>query len=69
MAAGLDTRAFRLSWAKGTRLFELDQPDVLNYKDEILNSLGVRATCDQRVIHVDLTQPWNKALAANGFDS
>ena len=69
MAAGLDTRAFRLNWAKGTRLFELDQPDVLNYKDEILESLGVRATCDRRVIQADLSEPWNEALAANGFDS
>jgi methyltransferase (TIGR00027 family) len=69
MAAGLDTRAFRLNWAKGTRLFELDQPDVLNYKDEILESLGVRATCDRRVIQADLSEPWNEALAANGLDS
>jgi methyltransferase (TIGR00027 family) len=69
MAAGLDTRAFRLNWTKGIRLYELDQPDVLNYKDEILDSLGVRATCDRRVIHADLTEPWNKALATTSFDS
>jgi methyltransferase (TIGR00027 family) len=69
MAAGLDTRAFRLSWAKGTRLFELDQMDVLNYKEDVLGSLGARATCDRRVLQVDLTQPWDKTLAANDFDS
>jgi len=69
MAAGLDTRAFRLAWAEDTKLFELDQPEVLNYKDEILRSLGIQATCDRQVIQLDLTQPWNKVLAASGFDS
>src|SRR4051812_18154369 len=29
LAAGLDTRAQRLSWPTGTRLFELDLPPVL----------------------------------------
>src|SRR4051812_29590382 len=29
LAAGLDTRAFRLSWPDGTRLYELDHADVL----------------------------------------
>ena len=29
MAAGMDTRAFRLAWPEGTRLFELDQPELL----------------------------------------
>jgi methyltransferase (TIGR00027 family) len=69
MAAGLDTRAFRLCWAKGTRLFELDQSNVLNYKDEILGFLGAQATCDRRVIPGDLTQPWKDILADSGFDS
>ena len=68
MAAGLDTRAFRLNWPKKTRLFELDQAAVLDYKEGILNSLGVRATCDRRVIQADLTKPWGKALAENGFN-
>jgi methyltransferase (TIGR00027 family) len=33
LAAGLDTRGFRLPWPEGTRLFELDQPSVLGYKE------------------------------------
>lgn len=69
MAAGLDTRAFRLTWAEGIRLFELDQPDVLNYKQEILDTSGARPTCDRRVIQADLTKDWRKTLIANGFDS
>src|SRR5215831_20798496 len=42
MAAGLDTRAFRLSWPEQTRLFELDQPQVLQYKERILRSAGAQ---------------------------
>ncbi len=68
LAAGLDTRAFRLNWPPGTRLFELDQPQVLDYKEEILISRNVHATCERRVIGKDLTEPWMDALAAGGFD-
>jgi len=68
MAAGLDARAFRLSWAEGTRLFELDQGAVLDYKERILGSMSARSTCDRRAIRADLTKPWREALVANGFD-
>ena len=29
VAAGMDARAFRLDWSPGTRLYELDRPEVL----------------------------------------
>lgn len=32
MAAGMDTRAFRLGWPEQTRVFELDQSSVLEYR-------------------------------------
>src|SRR4051794_26839800 len=32
LGAGLDARAFRLDWPAGTRLYELDTPDVLAFK-------------------------------------
>lgn len=32
LAAGLDTRAFRLAWPAGTRVFELDLPGVLAFR-------------------------------------
>ncbi len=44
LAAGLDTRAFRLVWPAGTRLFELDQPTVVAYKARRLDEAG----CGQR---------------------
>src|SRR3712207_8045357 len=35
LAAGMDTRAFRLNWPSGTRLYELDRPVVLAAKEEV----------------------------------
>src|SRR6516225_3979404 len=40
LAAGLDTRAFRLPWPEGTHLFELDQPSVLAEKASVLSEAG-----------------------------
>ena len=34
LAAGLDSRAYRLDWPAGTTIFELDQPQVLDFKRE-----------------------------------
>jgi methyltransferase (TIGR00027 family) len=74
VAAGLDTRAFRLSWPEGVRLFELDRVDVLEAKNRLLAQAtgaplaGLR--CDRRAIGVDLaTEPWDQALALAGFDA
>lgn len=36
VAAGLDTRTYRLSWPIGTIVFELGQPAVLREKGQIL---------------------------------
>lgn len=68
MAAGLDTRAFRLNWPEQTRLFELDQPAVLEYKEQILRSAGGQPSCERQAIGVDLTLPWQEALIKSGFD-
>src|SRR3712207_6608860 len=35
LAAGMDARAFRLTWPSGTRLYELDRPEVLATKEEV----------------------------------
>ena len=69
LAAGLDTRAFRLSWPEGTRVFGLDQPSVLEEKGQILNSGGGQPHCERRVIGADLALPWQEALIGAGFDA
>jgi len=68
VAGGLDTRAFRLPWPDGMRLFEIDQPHVLAYKDGILAEREARAQCDRREVPADLREDWPTALLESGFD-
>jgi methyltransferase (TIGR00027 family) len=68
LAAGLDSRAFRLEWPAGTRLFELDLPGVLGFKDRVLDEHGARARCARVVVPVDLREDWDFALREAGFD-
>jgi methyltransferase (TIGR00027 family) len=68
MAAGLDTRAYRLAWPAGTKIFELDQPPVLQEKERALQSAGAHAFCERHIIEADLTDPWKEALIQAGFE-
>jgi methyltransferase (TIGR00027 family) len=68
LAAGLDTRAFRLTWPAGTRLFELDLPEVLDFKERVLTARGARPGCERAVVPVDLRDDWPGELVAAGFD-
>ncbi|MGA9373559.1 MAG: class I SAM-dependent methyltransferase [Mycobacterium sp.] len=68
LAAGLDTRAYRLSWPAGTVVFEVDQPEVIAFKSETLGQLGAAATADRRTVSVDLREDWPAALRDSGFD-
>ena len=36
LAAGLDARAYRLPWPDGTTVYELDQPEVIDFKTKTL---------------------------------
>jgi len=68
LAAGFDTRAFRLKWPAGVCVFEMDQPSVMDYKETVLQSLGATAVCERRIIRKDLTGSWKEALVETGFD-
>jgi methyltransferase (TIGR00027 family) len=68
LAAGLDSRALRLPWQAGTRLFEIDLPDVTGFKETVLARLDARPACERTVIPADLRGPWPAALTAAGFD-
>lgn len=67
LASGLDTRAFRLPWPSGTRVFEIDQPKVLEFKDTALR--GENAGCERHVVPTDLREDWAGALKNAGFDT
>ncbi|MCA1729842.1 MAG: SAM-dependent methyltransferase, partial [Actinobacteria bacterium] len=67
-AAGLDTRAFRLDWPSGTRLYELDLPEVLDTKEDVIEAAGAKPNCKRRTVRVDLEQAtWPEALLAAGY--
>lgn len=68
LAAGLDSRAYRLSWPDGTTIFELDQPQVLAYKSYVLSQRGIRPGAQRREVAVDLREDWPQALRDSGFD-
>ena len=68
LAAGLDSRAYRLPWPDGTVVFEVDQPDVIEFKTRTLAELGAEPTADRRPVGIDLREDWPKTLLDNGFD-
>src|SRR5271170_6394585 len=54
LAAGLDARAYRLSWPSGTVVYEVDQPQVIEFKTQALADLGAAPTAERRVVAIDL---------------
>ncbi len=50
-------------------LFEIDQPEVIEFKRTTLAGLGAQPTTELRTVAVDLRQDWPAALAAAGFDA
>ena len=68
LAAGLDSRAYRLDWSAGTTVYEIDQPQVLQYKTDILRQHGAVPAAIRHPVPVDLRDDWPAALATAGFD-
>jgi methyltransferase (TIGR00027 family) len=68
LASGLDTRAYRLRWPEGTVVYEIDQPQVIEFKTGTLAGLGAAPAADRRPIGIDLREDWPAALRQQGFD-
>lgn len=69
LGSGLDTRPFRLWWPPGTTVYEIDQPDVIDFKTTVLQGLGAELNTHRRAVGVDLRRDWLTALQRVGFDS
>jgi methyltransferase (TIGR00027 family) len=52
LASGLDTRSYRLSWPPGTAVFEIDQPQVIEFKTATLARLGAKPADDLRAVPI-----------------
>jgi methyltransferase (TIGR00027 family) len=68
VAAGLDSRAYRLGWADGTTVFEIDLPKVLEFKGQVLNEQGAAPRARRIEVAADLRADWARSLEAAGFD-
>ncbi|NUP75208.1 MAG: SAM-dependent methyltransferase [Sinomonas sp.] len=72
LAAGLDTRALRLPWPAGVRVFELDLPELFAFKEAVLAGAvlagAISSRADRRVVPVDLRDDWTGTIEAAGFD-
>jgi methyltransferase (TIGR00027 family) len=69
LAAGLDTRAYRLAWPADTVVYEIDQPRVIEFKTRTLADLGATPSAERKAVAVDLRDDWLEALRNNGFDT
>ena len=69
VAAGLDSRAYRLTWPTGTTVFEVDQPKVLEFKTTVLAHHAAEPAADRRDVAADLRDDWSIPLRNNGFDT
>lgn len=62
LGAGLDTRAFRLDWPPDSVTYELDQAEVLAFKQEVLDRLGARPRATRHPVPADLREDWAHLL-------
>jgi methyltransferase (TIGR00027 family) len=69
LASGLDTRGYRLPWGDGVVVYEIDQPQVIEFKTRTLADLGATPTAELRTVAIDLREDWPAALRAAGFDT
>ena len=68
LASGLDARAYRLAWPAGTTVYEIDQPQVIEFKTATLTKLGAVPTAERRAVAIDLRHDWAGGLRTAGLD-
>ncbi|MEV7617223.1 SAM-dependent methyltransferase [Streptomyces sp. NPDC089799] len=69
LAAGSDTRAWRLGLPAGTAFFEVDLPGQLEAKEELLEPLGEGPSCRRIALGADLRDgTWPGRLRSAGLD-
>ncbi len=49
-------------------LYEVDQPEVIDWKQSFLTNLGHTSTAQHHCVGIDLRQDWPTALRQKGFD-
>ena len=67
LAAGLDTRAYRLPWPDGATVYEVDQAGVVAYKEHAMSAVRAEPRCRRVAVGADLTEPWEAKLIDAGL--
>ncbi|KZS68293.1 SAM-dependent methyltransferase [Mycobacterium kansasii] len=68
LAAGLDARAYRLPWPGDSVVYEVDQPEVVEFKTSTMSAMGAVPAVRRRTVSIDLRDDWTNALRHKGFD-
>jgi methyltransferase (TIGR00027 family) len=69
VAAGMDTRSFRLDWPRGTKIYELDHGALLIEKAKRLEVERATPRAIRIAVAVDLALNWPLPLIDAGFDA
>jgi len=68
LGSGLDTRAYRLPLSASVTLYEIDLPEIINYKLNIL--AGYQPKCNYHALAADVTSSnWEQRLLIDGYQS
>ncbi|WNG88277.1 SAM-dependent methyltransferase [Mycobacterium sp. ITM-2016-00317] len=67
LGSGLDARAFRLPWLSDTVIYEVEQPELLDFKQRVLNQVGAEPAARHVLVGADVRDDWPRALIAAGF--
>lgn len=68
LAAGVDGRTVRLALPAGTRWFEVELPEMTQFKDALIARSGLPLACERHGVAADLREDWQSHLRAAGFD-
>src|SRR3954465_1443017 len=68
LASGLDARPYRLPWPDGTVVYEIDQPQVIEFKTATMSAIGATPSAAHRAVAIDLRHDWPAVLRRSGFD-
>jgi methyltransferase (TIGR00027 family) len=70
LASGLDARSYRLQCLSTIDVYEIDQPEVLAFKESVLTAHGATALAALRLVPIDLrVDSWPSVLGAAGFET
>jgi methyltransferase (TIGR00027 family) len=69
LGSGLDARPYRMWWPARTTVYEIDQPQVIDFKTRTLRGMDASPTANRRAVGIDLRRDWPEALRRIGFDT